>query len=227
MSWYQNPTIAAVLGSVLGAIVTAAVSVFIWRRTYKVKRVDCAINEVSSLLTFSERIRGKLEVKFAGSRVDSVFLISMTISNTGNEAVEDHPILVRLPEKSEIVDYSITTDPAEGFGPIDEDLQDGNILNLRVGLLNPGDRVELEIVSLNNPSEDVDVFMKNANVSTRVYSRRSAESALSSSFAGHRLIVLAALGALPLVGGFARLLLNVAIAQRIDRVSRRDGRREP
>ena len=40
MSWYQNPIIAAVLGGLVGAIITGIISLYTWRKTHKVKRVD-------------------------------------------------------------------------------------------------------------------------------------------------------------------------------------------
>jgi hypothetical protein len=68
MNWYENPTIAAIIGAVVGSVLTAAVSIFIWKKTRRVKRVDCVINDASSLLTFSDTIRSELEVKYQENR---------------------------------------------------------------------------------------------------------------------------------------------------------------
>jgi hypothetical protein len=54
MAWYDNATVAAILGGLVGAIVTAGVSVFIWQKTNKIRRVDCIVNDASSLLSFAE-----------------------------------------------------------------------------------------------------------------------------------------------------------------------------
>jgi hypothetical protein len=54
MNWYENPTIAAIMGAVVGAVITTAVSIFIWKKTSRIRRVDCVINDASSLLTFSD-----------------------------------------------------------------------------------------------------------------------------------------------------------------------------
>jgi hypothetical protein len=32
MNWYENPTIAAIIGAVIGSVITAAVSIFIWKK---------------------------------------------------------------------------------------------------------------------------------------------------------------------------------------------------
>jgi nucleoside diphosphate kinase len=72
MAWYDNATVAAILGGLVGAIVTAGVSVFIWQKTNKIKRVDCIVNDASSLLSFADTIRNELEVTYAGERANSV-----------------------------------------------------------------------------------------------------------------------------------------------------------
>jgi hypothetical protein len=69
MSWYENPTVAAIIGAVVGAAITAAASIFIWQKTSRVRRIDCVINDASSLLTFADTIRSKLEVKYAGEHM--------------------------------------------------------------------------------------------------------------------------------------------------------------
>jgi len=73
MNWYENPTVAAIIGGVVGAAITAAASIFIWQKTSRVRRIDCVINDASSLLTFADTILSKLEVKYAGEQTTSVF----------------------------------------------------------------------------------------------------------------------------------------------------------
>ncbi len=79
MSWYENPTVAAIIGAVVGAAITAAASIFIWQKTSRVRRIDCVINDASSLLTFADTIRSKLEVKYAGEQATSVFLYAQRL----------------------------------------------------------------------------------------------------------------------------------------------------
>ncbi len=88
-------------------------------------------------------------------------------------------------------------------------------------MLNLNDRVSIEVVSLDNNSEQIDLYMKNANVQSRVYSRKSAEKQLSRAFADREMLLLAGLGAFPFVGGLARAMMNVALAKRIDKISKR------
>jgi hypothetical protein len=104
MSWYENPTVAAIIGAVVGAAMTAAASIFIWQKTSRVRRIDCVINDASSLLTFADTIRSKLEVKYAGEQATSVFLFNLEVFNSGNQAVGNHPVLIRLDNNAKIFD---------------------------------------------------------------------------------------------------------------------------
>jgi len=81
MAWYENPTVAAILGGIAGAILSVIASVYIWRRTQKTKRVDCIIHDISSLFSVSEQIKDQLQVKFGGKDVNAVYLISLEILN--------------------------------------------------------------------------------------------------------------------------------------------------
>ena len=219
MSWYENPTVAAILGGMAGAIISAIVSIYIWRRTQKTKRVDCVIHDVSSLFSVSEKIKDKLQVKYADKDVSAVYLISIEVINTGNQAVENQPINFRLAEGSNILDYSLRTIPPVGFGNITEIEKENNALGLEVALLNPNDRIIFEIVSIDNPEDTVDVFLKNANVVTRVISSKSGEN-LTDLMSDNNMMWLAMLSAIPFFGGFARSLINVGLAQRIGNIGK-------
>ena len=62
--------------------------------------------DTSSLLTFADTIRSKLEVKYAGEQTTSVFLFNLEVFNSGNQAVGNQPVLVRLDNNAKIVGYS-------------------------------------------------------------------------------------------------------------------------
>jgi len=153
MNWYENPAVAAIIGAVVGASITAAASIFIWQKTSRVRRIDCVINDASSLLTFADTIRSKLEVKYAGEQATSVFLFNLEVFNSGNQAVGNHPVLIRLDNNAKIVGYSLKTEPEVGFGKISELQRQNGELDLSIELLNPGDRVYLELISVNNTSD--------------------------------------------------------------------------
>jgi hypothetical protein len=223
INWYENPTIAAIIGAVVGSVLTAAVSIFIWKKTRRVKRVDCVINDASSLLTFSDTIRSQLEVKYSGEKATSVFLFNLEIFNSGNQAVANQPVLIRLDNNAKIVGYSLKTEPEVGFGKISELQRQNGELDLTIELLNPGDRVYLELISVNNASDMIDVYMKNANVICRSYTRKAAESAILGAFnkaADPTLVSLAIIRSIPLFGGFAEPLMAITLAERFEKALR-------
>lgn len=220
MAWYENPTVAAILGGVAGAILSVIASVYIWRRTQKTKRVDCIIHDISSLFSVSEQIKDQLQVKFSGKDVNAVYLISLEILNAGNEAVENQPVNIRLSETSKIIDYSTKTIPPVGFGDVTEIKKDGNGLDIQIALLNPGDRVAFEIVSIDNSDNSIEIYLKNANVATQVISKQSGEATLSDLMSDKNMMWLAMLSAIPFFGGFARSMINVGLAQRIGKLGK-------
>lgn len=222
MNWYENPTIAAIIGAVIGSVITTAVSIFIWKKTSRIRRVDCVINDASSLLTFSDAIRSKLEVKYSGEQATSVFLFNLEVFNSGNQAVGNQPILIRLDNTAKIVGYSLKTEPEVGFGKIHE-LHQNSELDLTIELLNPGDRVYIELISVNNASDLIDVYMKNANVITQSYTRKAAESAILgvlNKSVDPTLVSLAIIRSLPLFGGFAEPFMAIMLAERFEKALR-------
>ena len=222
MNWYENPTIAAILGGVVGSVITAAVSMWITKKTTQIRRADCIINDASSLLSFSDTIRTKLEIKYSGEQASSVFLFNLEVFNSGNQAVENQPCLIRLDDKAKIIGYSIKTQPAVGFGEISKS-QSQNSLDLSIQLLNPGDRVYLELISVNNASDEIDVYMKNANVICRSYTRQAAESAILGTLSkavDPRLMFLAIIRSLPFLGGIAEPFMMIILTERFEKALR-------
>lgn len=106
-----------------------------------------------------------------------------------------------------------------GFGIIKEENKSANGLDIKINLLNPEDRVSFEIVSIDNSDDSIDVYLKNANVTTRVISR-SGDLSLSDLMSDNNIMWLAMLSALPFIGGFAQSLINVRLAQRIGRIDK-------
>ena len=215
MAWYQNPILVAVSSAFVGAFLTSIVSIYIWKKTHKVKRVDGIINNISSLLNISHKIKNQLEIKFSGKVAKTAYLFSVDIINSGTEAVTNHPVQIRLDESSTIGDYSIKTEPEIGFGNIIEKKKDGNALDIEIALLNPADKVSIEIVSLDNDSEKINVYMKNANVNVRVYQRRSSEEFLG----GSGMLLLAGMNTFPFIGSFVTILMALAMARKMDKIA--------
>lgn len=221
MSWYQEPSITGLLGALGGATISAFVAVFIWRKTRKLSRVECAVDDPSSLLSFSSNISDKLEVKYDGKKATSVYLFAFEIANTGTEPIEMQPIHVQLSSGSHILDFSTKCQPEIGFGKIHCIKQEGNELQLQIALLNPGDRVQVEVISLNNPDDTIDIGLKNKGVESRVYTRRPAAIALLGMREHPTLGWLIVMSLLPIVGTFARALTTMELTKRVDRIAKK------
>jgi hypothetical protein len=220
LAWYENPTIAAVLGGLAGAVISVIFSVIIWRKTNKVKRLDCIIHDVSSLLSVSEKIKDQLEVSYSGKLAESVYFISVEVVNSGTEAIMNQPVNIRLAEKSNIIDYSIKTIPPVGFGAISERNEGDNGLDILIELMNPGDRISFELVSIDNEDSSIDVYLKNANVNVREFSGQNGDVSLAGLMSEKNMVLLAMFSAVPFFGGFARSMINVGLAQRIGKLNK-------
>tara|TARA_R110002111_G_scaffold3457_2_gene21014 strand:- start:107060 stop:107710 length:651 start_codon:yes stop_codon:yes gene_type:complete len=171
MAWYTDPLFTSIAGATIGVVGTSLVSLYLHRKSNSRLRVDCFLDKPKSLLAISDRVEDKIEIQYEKKSVNSVYLFSMDIVNSGNRAIEKQPILVQLDEAASIIDYSITTEPQDGFGIILETQPHESRLELEVELLNPGDRVAIEIVSVQNSTDTIGVFLKNKNVKYRVIKR--------------------------------------------------------
>lgn len=214
LTWYDNPTLAAVLGAVIGAVITTAVSLFIWFKTQKTKKIDCLVHDVSSLLSVSEKIQDQLEVSYSGKTAESVYFISIELISSGTEAVSNQPVHIRLERNSTIIDYSVKTHPQVGFGAIEEFNHKNNELDIMIELLNPGDRVSFEIVSIDNKDESVMIYLKNENVQTRVLSMQNKEQMLTTDLSDRNMMLLGFLSSIPIFGGLAWSMINITFAKR-------------
>ena len=95
-------------------------------------------------------------------------------------------------------------------------------LDLTIELLNPGDRVYLELISVNNASDLIDVYMKNANVICRSYTRKVAESAILGILNKQidpTLVSLAMISSLPF-GGFVAPFMAIILEQKFEKALR-------
>ncbi len=220
MEWLSNPTVAGVLGGIAGAIVTGIFSVIIWIKSRTRKRVRAVIRDVTSLLEISDSIKSKLDLKVDGKPVTSLFLTSVDVQNVGNAAVDDQGIIISLSSGSEIVGYSVATEPLLGFDGVAHS-SESNVLTVKAPLMNVGDRLVCEIISTGNKDAAVDISLRNKDVEEEVVDATSGDFGLSSLLSDRNLLFLAVVSTIPFFGGFARSMINVGVANRIDNLSRR------
>lgn len=218
--WLENPTVAGILGGVAGALVAGLISVLIWRSSRTRRRVRAVIRDVTSLLEISENLKSTLNIEIQGKKVESLFLTSVDVSNVGNASIEDQNILIVFPKNTEIVDFSLTTDPQLGFEGVKAEIKE-NSIKAAASLLNVGDKLTFEVISTGNASESVEVVMRGKDVEEELVDARSGDLGLSFLLSEKNLLMLAVISTVPFLGGFARSMINVGVANRIDNLNRR------
>lgn len=220
MEWLENPTVAGVLGGVAGALVAGLISVWIWRSSRTRKRIRAVIRDVTSLLEISETLKATLNIEIQGRKIESLFLTSVDVSNTGNASIEDQSILIIFPEETEIIDFSLSTEPKSGFDGVAADIE-GNQIRASAKLLNIADKITFEVISTGNSTEQVEVVMRNKDVEEELIDARTGDFGLSNLLSERNLWMLAVVSAIPFFGGFARSMINVGVASRIDNLNRK------
>jgi hypothetical protein len=219
MEWLENPTVAGVLGSVAGALVAGLISVWVWRSSRTRKRIRAVIRDVTSLLEISQNLKSTLNIEIQGKKIDSLFLTSVDVSNTGNASIEEQSILIIFPENTEIIDFSLSTEPKSGFDGVEAKVEK-NQVRASAKLLNVADKITFEVISTGNSSEQVEVVMRNKDVEEELVDARTGDFGLSSLLSDRNLFVLAIVSAIPFFGGFARSMINVGVANRIDNINK-------
>ncbi len=200
-TWYLSPLFTTITGAAVGVIGTAAISFYLFYKSKKFMRVDCLLDSPISLLELSDKIKDKIEIKYMGENADIVYLFSFDIINTGNQSIENQPILVQLDESAKIADYAYSTEPGSGFGEILELGQSDSSLKLEVELLNPRDKISFEIFTIKNATSRIDIYLKNKDVVSRVISRSKDYSMVVEGSLVERLIYsITAVGVQAIIG---------------------------
>ena len=222
MAWYLNPTIAGIIGAVAGAFLTGVLSLYIWKKSKKITRLDCGIADPKSLLAISDSIRDKLEVIYEDKIVSRAYLFLIEIVNTGTEPIENQPVRVRLAEGSTIIDYRLESEPQFDFGEVRELKLKGHELDVEVKLMNKQDRLSIEILSIENPTDEIEIGLKNKGVEARIYTKKSFDSLISNLTKDSKLPTLLILSMMPFFGDFARSLMALQITKSMDKIAKRD-----
>lgn len=194
MNWITNSGMSAIVGAVLGSIITGIISLFIWWKSRNLKKVTCIVNRPRSLLSISKTIEKKLKVFYGDKQVSSAFLFPLEINNKGNTAVKKQPVHIVFSQEAKIADYNIKTNPEIGFKDIELVCNKDNKLKFIIELLNPGDSVSVDILCIDNSDDSIKVGLKNENVKTELVFVKNIEETLdklsenTSLFGTHRII---------------------------------------
>jgi len=217
--WYKDPTIAGLVGALGGALLGAAATIWVWRKSIKVKRLECVRDDPLALLAPSANFQGRLNLQYNGKAVSAAYLFPFEIINTGNLAVQSQPVLVEFAERAEIVDVKVETEPKLGFGEVKVAGHGSRSLRLDIALMNPGDSVRIEVLTIENADDGAEIGMKNADVEARVVSRATFQETLMR--AATDTLGVAILSSVPVVGSVVRTYATLDLSRRLDRAARR------
>jgi hypothetical protein len=218
----KDPSVAAIIGGLGGALITSLVSLLLWKASQNKKRIDCMINETTELVSISDRIKEKLEIQYEGQKVNSAFLFNVVLTHTGNDAIKNQPVIFKFPPPTKIINYKFETVPSVDFGEVREKLNADNELKLEIELLNKKNKISFDIYTIENPSDVIEIGLKNENVDARMYSKKTLDKLVTSMSDDAIMNLFAITGALPFVGWFFKPLFNYALMRKLNKIEKQE-----
>ncbi len=161
--------IGAIITAVLTGIITFIITKYSITKKYSSKNLICTILGRYSLLNFSQEIKDDIKIFYKEEQTQSISMFQFQISNIGNEAIDNQPVIIQFDENTIIKDFNINTEPPIGFGNITTEISPNSTLNISIELLNPKDSLILEIITINNSSNNFNIYSKNKNVKFAIY----------------------------------------------------------
>lgn len=218
----KDPSISAIIGGLGGAVITSIVSLLLWKASQNKKRIDCLINEITPLLTISDKIKEKLEIQYEGQKVKTAYLFNVILTHTGNDAITNQPVIFKFPSPTKIIDYKFNAIPSVDFGDIREIRNSGNELKLDIELLNKKNRISFDLYTIENPNDAIEIGLKNRNVDVRIYNKKTLDKLVTSMSDDAILNIFAITGALPFFGWIFKPLFNYAIMNKLGKLEKRE-----
>lgn len=136
----------AVSGAVIGAALTGFFSLYQAKRTRERREITILSTFPSELIDVDPSVSEIVELTIAGKRVPTVFLVDITIRNSGN--VPLHEIGFPLVFKGEVEVLSVLTSN-QNFAHKEDELETAHndgIVNVCAKFLNPGDQFMLRVL---------------------------------------------------------------------------------
>jgi len=128
----------AIVSILIGVAATFYASRYYYRRSVD-KELTPFIQLQSNVLShIDEEVKSDLHIEYKGVKVENLQQLQFLVANTGERAVRDviKPLLLELPENSEIMDASILYIYPEGREVILDTTKSGNIVEFNFPLLN-------------------------------------------------------------------------------------------
>jgi hypothetical protein len=166
-------------GVLLGGLITFLITRYSINRKYLAKVIEFIGLENYSLLSFSDIIKNEIEINYEGSSVNSISLYKFRIQNVGLESIKNQPITIIFDENTTIKKYFIKTEPEIGFGEIDCQINK-NKIDFKFNLINSKDKINLELITINNIKDGYEVFGKNDNVILYIFDYKKEKEKMIS-----------------------------------------------
>lgn len=156
-------------GAVLGAVIAGLFAIFVARKSKENKEIVVSTSYPSRLLVVHDQIASNVEILVSGTKVESVLLSEIYLSNTGNKAVENLSFPVTCQDSVQLMSVEILDQAfdAPRSGSLVTNKSDQEI-DVNIDYINPGEEISLRcMVSGEEPKWSVGLRQAELNVVCR------------------------------------------------------------
>ncbi|WP_147274818.1 hypothetical protein [Ferruginivarius sediminum] len=140
-------------GPVVGAIVGAIGTHLVTKSHRENKQISYIFDHPSGILEPKENIGGKLEIKYGGENIKSVYSHQIMLKNTGNVPIDIDGAKVSYFGSASILSTRIS-DASVPLHKIEVDCENYNYtFSVKSDFLNPGDYINIKILLNGKPTE--------------------------------------------------------------------------
>ena len=139
-------------------VITAIISLFLFVRTQRKKRLHCIKYSPTPLFTVKEAVKEKIKIFYGDKIAENLFLMEMKIVNSGNVSIrkEDivNPVQFQFDDKTNVIDWSvINTKPKDIPANLVLLPNENNKVQCDFDLLNARDELDLQFICTGKPTE--------------------------------------------------------------------------
>ena len=140
------------------AVIAAIISVVLFVRTQRKKRLQCIKYNPIPLFKVKETVKEKIKIFYGDKIVENLFLMEMKIINSGNVSIRKDdivsPIQFQFDDKTNVIDWSvINTKPKDIPANLVLLQNENNKVQCNFDLLNAKDELGLQFICTGKPTE--------------------------------------------------------------------------
>jgi len=102
-----------------------------------------------------------VSVRYQNRVVESLYLHTVALRNTGNRALKNQKVMIKLPGGGEIVQRELQTPRGADFPT---DLETSQLLSVTLDLLNPRERLVVTVTVIDSPTDALEVIARGENL---------------------------------------------------------------